>query len=68
MAVFNTLRNVASETLPNVDITHPNALLNLANNPQANISTRTLALLLLALFFILILFTFAEDDDDDEES
>ncbi|AZV45190.1 hypothetical protein [Peribacillus asahii] len=67
LAVFNALRNVASETLPNVDVTNPNALLNVANDPQVNLPTRTLFLALLA-FFILILFAFAEDDDDDEES
>ena len=56
LSVFNALRDVASSTLPGVDVTNPNALLNVANNPQQSPSNRADALLfviLIVLFFLI---------------
>ncbi|MFB5285262.1 hypothetical protein [Peribacillus sp. Hz7] len=57
LAVFNALRDVASSTLPGVNVTNPNALLNVANDPQRSPSDREFSvvfLLLFILFFLLV--------------
>ncbi|MFJ8256326.1 hypothetical protein ACIQ4Z_03460 [Peribacillus asahii] len=55
LATFNTLREVASDTLPGVNVTNPNALLNVANNPQQSPSNRQWAIVFLIIFILFIL-------------
>ncbi|MFJ8246610.1 hypothetical protein [Peribacillus asahii] len=53
--VFNALREVASDTLPGVNVTNPNALLNVANNPQQSPSNRQWAIVFLIIFILFFL-------------
>ncbi|MFJ8268366.1 hypothetical protein [Peribacillus asahii] len=55
LATFNTLREVASATLPGVNVTNPNALLNVANNPQQSPSNRQWAIVFLIIFILFFL-------------
>ncbi|WP_409177480.1 hypothetical protein [Brevibacillus fortis] len=61
--VFNTVLNVASETLPDVNVTNPGALLNVANDPQVEPGTRGDALLILFLFLLALFLPDLFDED-----
>jgi|tagenome__1003787_1003787.scaffolds.fasta_scaffold18634610_1 hypothetical protein len=54
--VFNTVLNVSSEILPDVDATNPAALQNVAANPDEPFENRLFALLIL-LFLLTIIFS-----------
>ncbi|USK87478.1 hypothetical protein [Peribacillus asahii] len=64
LAVFNALREVASDTLPGVNVTNPNALLNVANNPQQSPSNRQWSIVFLILFVLFFLLAPSETEDE----
>ncbi|USK62554.1 hypothetical protein [Peribacillus asahii] len=69
LAVFNALRDVASSTLPGVDVTNPNALLNVANNPQQNDEfERRWAIVFLIIFILFFLLVPSSAQANEEES
>jgi hypothetical protein len=55
LAVFSALVDVASETLPDVNVMNPNALLNVANNPREDEFNRRWAIVFLLIFILFFL-------------
>jgi len=69
LEVFNNLREVASDTLPGVNVTNPNALLNVANNPQQNDEfERRWAIVFLIIFILFFLSVPSSTQANEEES
>ncbi|MFJ8268492.1 hypothetical protein [Peribacillus asahii] len=63
VATFNALREVASDTLPGVNVTNPNALLNVANNPQRSPSDREFSIVFLIIFILFFLLVPTEEEE-----
>jgi hypothetical protein len=53
--VFNALVDVASETLPDVNVTNPSALLNVASNSREDEFNRRWAIVFLIIFILFFL-------------